>query len=746
MRSLRVLALTASIPAMLLLPAGRAFRPDPDTTEAGPFAQTGCGFTDEFDRAQLSAGWTWIDPLGDSSYSLADSPGQLRISTPDRGHDLYINFDAPRIVQQVAADFAITTRVTIHPEHNYQGAGLLIWQDTENYIRLERTLVRGVNMGGRVFGGRTFAIEIPFSIDTVYLRLERAGDRVDGWYSIDGSSWSHAGDSQFPAGGTLNVGLALINEWQDNPVSADFEFFNLECAPYPGDADGDGLWDDWEILGATIDPDQGGPLGRQFIDLPAMGADPARPDVFVQIDWMVASDHDHRLSADAIRWIVEAFDASPYVSPTGSRGINLHVDQGQDSIMVFPSRTWGELSRARGVTETNPLGQVVDGEYWWEGSFDAIKNRPGGLFESGRLPIFHYAVSAHTYDTEGHSGVTRDIPSSDFIISLGAFGVTGGSLQQAGTLMHELGHNLGLCHSGPLRRVGVDGCSDSSQNFKPNYLSVMNYSFMLWGLMSNSADGYWDYSRVALPAIDETNLNELSGLGEDASGYGTRHFCRLVRAAEPDDSWWIPVGAADQPIDWNCDGSSNDVSTQYDVNASVDGYIDDTQLLSSHEDWPYLIFSFEGGAIGQSQAGVPPILPSHTAVDELTPEMAERILPLGEISIDINPGSRDNPMNCRSRNGVLPVAVLSTPLFHASTIDANTVRFGPLGAQEAHLDQGGNAQLHIEDVNGDSFEDLIFHFRFADAGLTCDSLEATLTGLTSDHVYVVGTDSIRTVP
>ena len=37
--------------------------------------------------------------------------------------------------------------------------------------------------------------------------------------------------------------------------------------------------------------------------------------------------------------------------------------------------------------------------------------------------------------------------------------------------MHELGHNLGLRHGG-----------DDLPNFKPNYLSVMNYSFQLTGL------------------------------------------------------------------------------------------------------------------------------------------------------------------------------------------------------------------------------------------------------------------------
>jgi hypothetical protein len=50
------------------------------------------------------------------------------------------------------------------------------------------------------------------------------------------------------------------------------------------DSDGDGLLDEWETNGVTIDPDGTGPIPPQFIDLPAMGADKNKPDIFLQID------------------------------------------------------------------------------------------------------------------------------------------------------------------------------------------------------------------------------------------------------------------------------------------------------------------------------------------------------------------------------------------------------------------------------------------------------------------------------
>ena len=78
--------------------------------------------------------------------------------------------------------------------------------------------------------------------------------------------------------------------------------------------------------------------------------------------------------------------------------------------------------------------------------------------------------------------------------------------------MHELGHNLGLEHGGR-----DDG------NYKPNYLSVMNYLYeggipRADSIGSNVADPaltYLDYSEQALPtggntsgALDTTDLNE----------------------------------------------------------------------------------------------------------------------------------------------------------------------------------------------------------------------------------------------
>jgi hypothetical protein len=109
-----------------------------------------------------------------------------------------------------------------------------------------------------------------------------------------------------------------------------------------------------------------------------------------------------------------------------------------------------------------------------------------------------------------------------------------------------------------------------------------------------------------------------------------------------------------------------------------------------------------------------------------------------QISIDIKPGDGPNSVNPRS-SGVIPVAVLSTAEFDATTVDFYTVQFGPGQAQPAH------SQPHIEDVDGDGLMDLVLHFRTEDTGIQCGETEATLTGDTWDGAGVQGTDSISTV-
>ncbi len=372
-----------------------------------------------------------------------------------------------------------------------------------------------------------------------------------------------------------------------------------------GDADGDGLLNAWETQGYARIVD-----GQDiFVDLPAMGSDPYRKDIFVEIDYMEDSSfclipfmcskkHTHQPKPEAIAKIVNAFTQAPVSNPDGSTGINLHVDNGPGSEMnPVTHAVWGNLSQSNSLTHKNDLGEVGEDEkYRWK-DFDSIKKLN---FSEARAALFHYNVFAHRLGELGTtSGIAR---GSDFIVSLyspDSYTSVGSINEQAGTFMHELGHNLGFRHSGD--------ADPYDTNLKPNYLSVMNYSFQMGGLIINGKEGNFDYSRFALPVLNENNLDETIGLDDRgvAAHYGTRYWC-----SEDNNKLVSNI----QSIDWNCDGDGSDIAISENINEGGGIYNHDTSFteLTGFDDWANI--EFTGGSIGASGANWEP--PASTQVTD----------------------------------------------------------------------------------------------------------------------------------
>lgn len=106
------------------------------------------------------------------------------------------------------------------------------------------------------------------------------------------------------------------------------------------------------------------------------------------------------------------------------------------------------------------------------------------------------------------------------------------------------------------------------------------------------------------------------------------------------------------------------------------------------------------------------------------------------VEVLVRPTGDPSPINLASR-GSVPVAVLSSEGFDAGTIDPGTVRFGP-GEAAPRQERG-----HVEDVNGDGLDDMVFHFLTQEAGFSCDDTEATLTGETVEGKAFSGTAQVR---
>jgi len=361
------------------------------------------------------------------------------------------------------------------------------------------------------------------------------------------------------------------------------------------DTDGDGLLDRWETDGYRTD-------AGFIIDLPAMGADPKRKDIFVEADWLAG----HQPSALAIDVVVRKFAEAPVTNVDGSTGISLHVDYGSNTVMDSQKKVnWGNLSRATEIRHVDGdaltfLGDLdASGEYLWE-EFDAVKN---ANFDIARSAIFRYCIFGHgpaeklcTFDDAGQvdtssSGMSRGMPSSDFMVTLGFWG-SNGPQEQAGTFMHELGHTLGLRHGG-----------GDHVSFKPNYFSIMNYFYQTDGLTKNGKSGLMDYSRFGhVDDLDENHLDETRGVtasaGEDKliSQYG------LKWSISGDEVLLSENQVA--PINWNAQGGlDSDVA----ININMDH--EKGILKGNFNDWENL--SYKGGNVGMGVSNA--LLPSATS-------------------------------------------------------------------------------------------------------------------------------------
>jgi hypothetical protein len=117
-----------------------------------------------------------------------------------------------------------------------------------------------------------------------------------------------------------------------------------------------------------------------------------------------------------------------------------------------------------------------------------------------------------------------------------------------------------------------------------------------------------------------------------------------------------------------------------------------------------------------------------------------------EVTIDIKPGSDPNPIN-QGSNGLVPVAILTTDDFDASTVDPGTVALA--GAEVAVRGKSEKLMARLEDVDGDGDYDLMLQVdteSMADLG---DGGEVILTGYTYEEFggeEIQGTDSVIIVP
>jgi regulation of enolase protein 1 (concanavalin A-like superfamily) len=194
-----------------------------------------------------------IDPKKDCKITPVEK--SVTIEVPGVFHDLNADnakLDAPRLMREVDGDFVMTAKVTGEfkpgPKSTnpkvvpYLGAGILIWSDSDNYIRFERAAMlrdgkhlHSIRMEEREGGypGAIFSKTLKAAGD-YYIRIERKGSRINAFISADSKTWERLDpiDTVWPS--RLRVGLSVVTS-SSEPVSIKFE--EVEFKAKGGDAE-----------------------------------------------------------------------------------------------------------------------------------------------------------------------------------------------------------------------------------------------------------------------------------------------------------------------------------------------------------------------------------------------------------------------------------------------------------------------------------------------------------------------------
>ncbi|MBW7941475.1 ammonium transport protein amtB [Candidatus Kuenenia stuttgartiensis] len=187
-------------------------------------------FEDEFDGKSLENSWIILRE-NQSDISLTESPGHLRIIS--KAEDLWqinVNNKIKLLRRGPHGDFEIVARLTYDPKEKFQQAGIILYEDEENYVMLTRqkddaqhvVMSRSVS---KTEGAKSAAT----SLTTLYLKLTKSGESISGAFSTNGETWTtvdHISGLHFKH---PQVGLVGFNAQQKTTANADFDFFKISA-------------------------------------------------------------------------------------------------------------------------------------------------------------------------------------------------------------------------------------------------------------------------------------------------------------------------------------------------------------------------------------------------------------------------------------------------------------------------------------------------------------------------------------
>ena len=421
------------------------------------------------------------------------------------------------------------------------------------------------------YGGFLEILKDGKTIDFVSIDDDTVPVSTGEWVGVNVPTFTTNGE-EFWKSIARDINSTDTNSASDWTVSYFPTYAGLNDVTCNEDLDQDGIPDCSEVSGSTY----------AGMDLYAYGARTNQKDIFIEVDYMDSTNNGALAIDEGVIPRIEALDKVR--TAFADNNFTVHFDVGdlfaQNGSTIDPSQM--DLGGGNEV----PYALSVSLNPSDASNVYTIKK---DNMQTSRRQIFHYMLFGTSQEVDGSGGSSgiAEKPGNDSIMTLGGWGLNSHTQTdknrlinyQAGTVMHEFGHNLGLGHGG-----------DEDKNYKPNYLSVMNYLYQLSGLPTigdNEGDRYYaekggscqnsgltnpasgdylsfklDYSHGISSNLDEVNgIDEENGLGRNGSN----------------------------PVDYNCNNNTENTLTNFNLNTSYDTVLD---TLHDYNDWAALNIIF----------------------------------------------------------------------------------------------------------------------------------------------------------
>ena len=191
---------------------------------------------DEFTAPNLDSEWYWIneDP---THWSLASQSGWLQVTTQAgeiwQGDNINVRNVLLRKLSDSPSNLEIITKLAFTPTTDWQSAGLVIYNNDDNYV----TLFHGyhTDFGGKSVRfqseengiGQQVGIALSSLSPFIYLKIAKTGSSYTGYFSLDNSTWTKVGE-RINRMNSLSVGL-ITNNGTDisQEAKAAFDYFQL---------------------------------------------------------------------------------------------------------------------------------------------------------------------------------------------------------------------------------------------------------------------------------------------------------------------------------------------------------------------------------------------------------------------------------------------------------------------------------------------------------------------------------------